>query len=68
MHGMLRTGPWQLDMLHGAQLTAQEAAGVMVAAMLRQQGAMREISVWESEAEDAMREMSRLVDGAGPDM
>ena len=25
-------------------------------------GAMREISVWESEVEDAMREMSRLVD------
>jgi len=41
---------------------------VMAAAMLRQQGAMREVLVWESEWRGVMREMSRLVDGAEPDM
>jgi len=40
----------------------------MAAAMLRQQGAMREVSVWESEVEGVMREMSRLVDGTKPDV
>ena len=68
MHGLLRMGAQWLDALHGDRLAAQDASGVMVAAMLRQQGAMREISVWELEVEDMMREMSRLVDGAGPDM
>jgi len=34
----------------------------MAAAMLRQQGAMREVSVWESEVESAMRELSKLVE------
>ena len=57
-----------LDMLRRAQLAAQEASGVMAAAMLRQQGEMREISVWESEVEDAMREMSRLVDEVKSDL
>jgi len=49
-------------MLHRAQLAAQEASGVMDAAMLRQQGAMREISIWELEVEGMMREMSKVVD------
>jgi len=40
----------------------------MAAAMLRQQGAMREVPVWESEVEGMMREMSRLVDGTEPDV
>jgi len=57
-----------LDTLRGAQMATQEASGVMAAAMLRQQGAMREVSVWESEVEGVMREMSRLVDRAEPDM
>ena len=68
MRRLLRMGEWQLDALCGAQLAAQEALGVMAAAMLRQQGAMREVSVWELEVEDMMREMSRLVDGAGSDL
>ena len=68
MRGLLRTGAWRLDTLRGAQMAAQEASGVMAAAMLRQQGAMREVSVWESEVEGVMREMLRLVDGAEPDM
>ena len=54
--------------MRGAQMAAQEASGVMAAAMLRQQGAMREVSVWESEVEGVMREMLRWVDGAEPDM
>ena len=33
----------------------------MAAAMLRQQGAMREVAVWELEVEDTMREMARIV-------
>ena len=57
-----------MDTLCGAQMAAQEASGVMAAAMLRQQGAMREVSVWESEVEGVMREMLRWVDGAEPDM
>jgi len=43
-------------------MAAQEASGVMAAAMLRQQGAMREVSVWELEVESAMRELSKLVE------
>ena len=68
MQGLLRMGAWQLDTLHRAQMAAQEASDVMAAAMLRQQGVMREVSVWESKMEGVMREMSRLVDGAEPDM
>ena len=68
MRGLLRMGAQWLDALHESQLAAQEALGVMAAAMLRQQGVMREISVWELEVEDAIRDMSRLVDRAGPDM
>jgi len=49
-------------------MAAQEASGVMVAVMLWQQGAMREVLVWESEVEGTMREMSRLVDEAESDL
>jgi len=68
MRRLLRMGALHLYVLCGAQLAAQEVSGVMVVAMLRQQGAMQEVSVWESEVEDAMREMSRLVDRAGSDL
>ena len=44
-----------------AQMATQEASGVMAAAMLWQQGVMREVSVWESEVESAMSEMVRVV-------
>jgi len=40
-------------------MAAQEASGVMAAAMLQQQGAMREVSAWESEVEGAMSEMGK---------
>ena len=46
-------------------MAAQEASGVMAAAMLWQQGAMCEVSSWESEVEGAMREMARRVDEEG---
>jgi len=62
MRRLLRTGAQQMDMLHMAQMAAKEALGVMAVAMLRQQGAMREVSVWELEVESAMREMSKLVE------
>ena len=52
----------QLDDLHKTQLATQEASGIMAAAMLRQQRVMGEVSVWESEAEGVMREMTRLVE------
>jgi len=68
MRGLLRTGARQMDTLRVAQMAAKEASGVMAAAMLRQQGAMREVSVWESEVEGAMREMSKLVDDAESDL
>ena len=42
-------------------MATQEASGVMVAAILRQQGAMR-VSAWESEVTGAMREMVRIVE------
>jgi len=57
----MRAGVQRLDTLHGSQLAAQEASGVMAAAMLWQQGAMGEVSVWEMEVEDAMREMAWVV-------
>jgi len=49
-------------------MAAQEASGVMVAVMLRQQGVMREVSVWELEVEGAMREMARRVEGEESDL
>ena len=57
-----------MDTLHGAQMAAQEASGVMAVVMLRQQGLMREVSVWESEVEGMMREMSKLVDEEESDL
>ena len=40
----------------------------MAAMMLRQQGAMREISVWETEVEGTMREMTKLINEAESDL
>jgi len=48
-------------------MAAQEASGVMATAMLQQQGAMHEVSSWESEVEGAMREMVRRVEEDGSD-
>ena len=48
-------------------MATQEALGVMAAAMLQQQGVMREGSTWESEVEGAMREMERAVGKEGSD-
>ena len=38
------------------------ASGVMAMVMLRQQGVMREVLVWEPEVEGVMREMAKLVE------
>ena len=65
MWGLLQLGAHHLDTLWGVQMAAQEASGVMAATMLCQQGAMREVSAWESEMELAMREMARRVEGEG---
>jgi len=67
MRHLLHNGAQRLDALCGAQLAAQEASGVMAVVMLRQQGAMREVSVWESEAEGTMREMAKRVEEEGSD-
>ena len=40
----------------------------MAAAMLRQQRVMREVSVWELEAEGVIREMARLVEEEESDL
>src|SRR5882724_10726389 len=68
MRRLLWMGARWMDMLRVAQMAAQEALGVMAVAMLRQQGAMREVSVWKSEVEDVMREMSRLVEEEASDL
>jgi len=68
MHGLLRTGVQWMDMLRVAQMAVQEASGVMAAEMLREQGAMREVSVWELEVEGTMREMLKLVDEEESDL
>ena len=65
MWGLLQTGSRHLDTLRAVQMAAQEASGVMAAAMLRQQGAMREVLAWESEVEHVMREMVRRLEGEG---
>jgi len=49
-------------------MATQEVLGVMATAMLRQQGAMREVSAWELEVEGTMREMVRRVDGEELDL
>jgi len=51
-----------MDGLCGAQLTAQEVSGVMVAEMLRQQGTMQQVAVWELEVGDAMQEMTQILE------
>ena len=43
-------------------MATQEASGVMVVAMLWQQGEMREVSAWGLEVEGMMREMARRVE------
>ena len=58
MRCLMRAGARRLDALRASQLVAQEASGVMASAMLRQQGTMREVTVWESEVEAVMREMA----------
>ena len=68
MHRLLRTGVQRMDMLRVAQMAVQEASGVMAVVMLRQQGAMREVLVWESEVKGTMREMSKLGDEAESDL
>ena len=65
MRTLLWTRARPLDTLRGAQMAAQEALGVMAAAMLQQQGAMRKVLSWESEVEGVMREMARRVDEEG---
>ena len=40
----------------------------MVAAMLRKQGVMQDISVLESEVEAVIRDMVKLVGEGGPDL
>jgi len=59
---LVRTGVQHVDSLWGSQLAAQEASGVMAAAMLQQQSVMREMLVWESEVEEVIREMVRMVE------
>ena len=41
---------------------------MIAAAMLWQQGEMREVSAWESEVEGAKREMARRVDDEESDL
>jgi len=65
---LLRMGTKWMDTLRVAQRAAQEASGVMAAAMLRQLGAMREVSVWELAVESMMRDMSKLVNEAESDL
>ena len=48
-------------------MAAQEVSGVMAMVMLQQQGAMQEVSSWESEAEGMMREMAKRVEEDGSD-
>ena len=57
MWDLLWAGSCRLDDLHETQLAAQEAPGIMAATMLRQQRVMREVSIWESEVEGAMRQI-----------
>ena len=51
MRGLLQAGAQHLDTLHMSQMAAQEASGVMAVVMLRKQGEMREVLVWELEVE-----------------
>ena len=40
----------------------------MAATMHQQPGAMQEVSVWESEVEDTMREMESMMEEGGLDL
>jgi len=68
MRALLQAGERWLDTLQGAQMAAQETSAVMDAAMLWQQGEMREVSAWELELEGVMREMVRRVEGEELDL
>ena len=54
-------GSRRLDALRISQMAAQEAMGVMGAAMLKQQQSMREIMVWEMEMEDSLRRITLMI-------
>ena len=58
---MMRVGAQQLDSLRDSQMAAQAASGVMAAAMLWQQSAMRDVADWELEVMEMMRELSQVV-------
>jgi len=58
---MMRVGAQRLDSLRDSQMAAQAASGVMAAAMLRQQSAMREVADWELAVMEMMRELSQVV-------
>jgi len=68
MWSLLWLGAHLLVMLWVVQMATQQASGVMVVAMLCQQGAMREVLAWESEVECVMREMARRVEGEESDL
>ena len=58
---MMKVGARQLDSLRDSQMAAQAALGVMAAAMLWQQSAMRDVADWELEVMEMMRELSQVV-------
>src|SRR5882724_10726718 len=62
MRELMQVRAQRLDSLCASQLAAQEASGVMAAAMLRKQGTMRQVAVWEMEVGDMMREMALVVE------
>jgi len=68
MKELLRVRSQKLDDLCRAQLVAQEALGVMAAAMLQQQGEMQALAAWEMEVGDLMGEMARMVEGEELDL
>ena len=51
---LVRMGVQCLDSLHDSQMAALEVSGVMVAAILWQQGVMQDLAAWEMEVRDAM--------------
>ena len=61
MREMMKAGAWRLDSLRDSQMAAQAVLGVMAAAMLRQQSAMREVADWELEVMEMMWELTQIV-------
>jgi len=61
LRGLFRAGSRRLDALRISQMAAQEAMGVMGAAMLKQQQSMREITVWEMEMEESLRRITLMI-------